>query len=58
MNPAALKEPVMHHALSKQKKEDRQDERKQPVFRSERGRLFSVRIRRIGGTGHRVIVVA
>jgi hypothetical protein len=35
MNPSALKEAVTHHALAEQKKEGRQEEYEQEMFRSE-----------------------
>jgi hypothetical protein len=35
VDPAALKETVMHHSLAKQKKDDCQDNRKQEPFQSE-----------------------
>ena len=42
--PAALKEAVTHHALAKQKKDDRQDDYKQELSNSERGWLLSCRV--------------
>jgi hypothetical protein len=47
VKPAAFKEAVMQHALAKQKKNDCQEDYKQELFNSERGRLSSGRARRI-----------
>jgi|ERR1700691_4057755 hypothetical protein len=45
--PAALKEAMAHHALSKQKKDDHQDSYKQELPNSEKGWLSSGRGRLI-----------
>src|SRR5271169_2858134 len=47
VNPAASKEPVMHHVFDKEKKDDRQDDRKQDRSNSERGWLSSFGGRRL-----------
>jgi hypothetical protein len=47
VKPFAFKEAVMHHASAKQKKDDRQEDYKQELFNSERGRLSSGKARRI-----------
>jgi hypothetical protein len=52
MHPPAFKEAVTHHAVAKQKKQDRQEDYKQEVSSSERGRLSSFRVRRIRWTSH------
>ena len=56
MFAAALKEAMMHHALAKQNKDDRQDDYKQEVSNSERGRLSSGRGRRIRRSCHQSCV--
>jgi hypothetical protein len=52
VDPAAFMEAVMHHALAKQKKDDCQDDYKQELSNSERGRLSSGRGRRIQRSCH------
>jgi len=47
VHPLALMEVVMHHALSKQKKDDCQEDGKQEFSGSERGWLLSPGNRRI-----------
>jgi hypothetical protein len=47
VKPAALKEAVTHHALAKQKKDDYQEDYKQEVSNSKRGRLWLFRVCRI-----------
>jgi hypothetical protein len=47
VKPPALKEAVTHHALAKQKKDDCQEDYKEELPNSERGRLWFFRVRRI-----------
>ena len=52
MDPTALMEAMTHHALGKQKKDDRQDDYKQELSNSERGWLSSCTGRRIQRSCH------
>jgi len=52
VDPLALKEAVTHHALAKQKEDDRQDDDKQELSNSEREWLSACRVRHIRLTGH------
>jgi hypothetical protein len=45
VKPTALKEAVTHHAVAKQKKEDRQEEYEQELSSSERGWFSSCAVR-------------
>jgi hypothetical protein len=54
VNPATLKKAVTHHAVAEQKKDDCQEDYKQEVSHSERGRPLSSRVRRIRWTSHRL----
>jgi hypothetical protein len=54
VNASAFKEAVTHHAVAEQKKDDCQQEYKQEVSSSERGRLWSFRAWRIQWTSHRL----
>lgn len=54
MNSAAFKEAVTHHAVAEQKKDHCQQEYKQKVSSTERGRFVSFRVRRIQWTSHRL----
>ncbi len=56
VDPPALMEAVTHHALAKQKKNDCQDDYKQELSHSERGRLSSGRGRRIQRSCHQSCV--
>jgi hypothetical protein len=47
VNPAALKEAMLHHAVAKQKEKNCQEECKQPLFHSERGWLWFGRLGRV-----------
>jgi hypothetical protein len=44
VNPAALKEAVTHHAVTKQKKEDHQEECEQELSGSKRGWIGFCRV--------------
>jgi len=52
VNPATLKKAVTNHAVAEHKKEYHQQDYEQEVSSSERGRLWSCRVRRIRWTGH------
>jgi hypothetical protein len=58
VDPAAFKEAVMHHAIDKEKKDDRQKDYKQELSNPERGWLFSFRGRRIRISCHLISLSA
>ena len=58
VNPAASKEPVMHHAFDKEKKDECQGDYKQELSNPERGGLFSFRGRRIRIICHQICLSA
>jgi hypothetical protein len=58
VNPAASKEPVMHHSLDKEKKDDHQGDYKQKPSNPERGWLSSFRGLRIRIRCHQICLSA
>jgi hypothetical protein len=54
VEPTAFEEAVTHHALAKQKKDDRQDDPNQELSNSERGWLSSCTSTRIQRSCHQI----